>query len=287
MNFACEDYKPKGDAAGTLVCLPGVNSSAYLLQGAVEVLPKWRIIRVFPPGIEGAVMPFPFNVEAYAKQVWALLDAMKVEGPIVLLGHSMGGYAAQEVARMRPKKIVRMVLVSTSRGQPDTGMDMAAFPRKAGMSFWELNMLTSKDAAAGMAKLFGPGFAEREPIVFNAFITQRWQHLPDKTVTLSQLAAGAGFSSIPWIYNVKIPTLVVHGSEDVLVSAKAGKKLARSLPEGKWLEYYGVGHFPMLEHPRFWRDVAEFVQTGQGVGEEVAESESFLTRIWERWHVRG
>lgn len=231
-------------------------------------------------------MPFPFNVAVYAKQVWTLLETLKISGQVVVLGHSLGGYAAQEMARMEPEKIARMVLVSTSRGQPDTTLDMAVFSKKTGLSFWELNMLVGKDAAKGMARLFGPGFAEREPLVFNGFIAERARHLPDKNVSLAQLSAGGTFSSIPWIHNVKIPTLVVHGSADALVSARSGKKLAKSLIDGKWLEYYGIGHFPMLEHPRFWRDVAVFARDGIG-GEDVVLRDGFITRLWERWHVRG
>lgn len=287
MVFACEDYKPRGEAAGVLVCLPGVNSSAYLLEGALEALPDWRIIRVFPPGVDGAAMPFPFSVAAYAKQVLALLEELEITGKVVVFGHSLGGYAAQELARLAPEKIARLVLVSTSRGQPDTALDMTVFPRKTGISFWELNMLVGKDAAQGMAKLFGPGFAEREPAVFNTFIDQRSAHLPDKTVSLAQLSAGGAFSSIPCIHKVKTPALVVHGSADVLVSAAAGKKLARAMPHAAWLELYGVGHFPMLEHPHFWRKVADFVQSGENVGEELHENGGFVRKMWGFWRARG
>lgn len=286
VTLACEDYKPQGKAAGTLVCLPGVNSGPYLLEGALEALPDWRIVRVIPPGVDGAEMIFPFSITAYAAYVLELIGRLDVEGDVVVLGHSLGGYAAQELVRLAPNKIARLVLVSTGRGQPDTTLDMAVFSRKTELSFWELNMLVGKDAAKGMAKLFGRGFAEREPEVFNFFIAQRGKHLPSKEVSLAQLSAGASFSSMYWINKIKIPTLVVHGSEDALVSSRSGKKLATSLPGGKWLEYYGVGHFPMLEHPRFWRDVAAFAREGEG-GVEVNPSTGFISRLWERWHVRG
>jgi pimeloyl-ACP methyl ester carboxylesterase len=280
-----DDHMPQGPAQGTLVCLPGVNSGAYLMDGAVAALPDWRVVRLNTPG-EGSTPLQPFSVGAYATLARQTLDKLDVTGPVVLLGHSLGGYAAQEFARQNPERVSRLILASTSRGQPDTAHDLMTLGRKVGMSFWDFQKLNETDAAAAHRHLFGPGFADREAGVFNHFLAQRAAHLPGKSATLAQLSAGGSFSSAGWVARIKCPVLVIQGGADVLVSATSAKKMAQALPDAHWLELHGVGHFPMLEHPDFWKYVATFARGGS-VGEALEAQMGFLQKLWKRWNLHG
>jgi hypothetical protein len=60
------------------------------------------------------------------------------------------------------------------------------------------------------------------------------------------------------------------------VRPESGRKLAESLPNGRWLPLYGVGHFPMLEHPRFGAHVADFLH-GATLGERP------MPKSWAIW----
>lgn len=280
-----DDHVPAGVPQGTLLCLPGVNSGAYLMEGAVSALPDWRVVRLNTPG-EGLAPVQPFSVGAYATLAAQTLDKLGITGPVVVFGHSLGGYAAQEFARQYPDRVSRLILASTSRGQPDTAHDLILLGRKVGMSFWDFQKLNETDAAAAHRHLFGPGFAEREGVLFQRFLQQRATHLPGKGATLAQLGAGGTFSSATWAARIGCPTLVIQGGADVLVSPTSAKKLAQALPEAWWLELHGVGHFPMLEHPDFWNYVALFAK-GNAVGEPVEKGMGFLQKLWKRWHFHG
>lgn len=282
-----EEHMPQGAVGGTLVCLPGVNSGAYLMAGAVQVLGEnWRILRMNPPGVEGMPLPLPFSARAYARQVLETLDQRGIKEPIVLLGHSLGGYAAQELVRMAPERVQKLVLVSTSRGQPDTTMDLSVMQRKIGMGFWELQQLISANDPRGHMPLFGPDFAVREPEVFAMFLELRKAHLPGQAATLSHLSAGGLFTSMSWIRKISVPTLVMHGNADNLVSVDSGKKLAQALPNAQWLELYNVGHFPMLEYATFWDKVRQFAENG-GLGQSIEEKESWVRRMIRGWWMHG
>lgn len=282
-----EDHLPRGERAGTLVCLPGVNSGAYLMGGVLPVMGEnWRILRLNPPGVAGMPLPLPFSVKAYARQALDTITKQGVDEPIVLLGHSLGGYAAQELARMVPEKVRKLILVSTSRGQPDTALDLAGMQRRIGMSFWDLQQLIGNHDDEGHKPLFGPDFAAREPEVFRAFLNLRKEHLPGHSATLAHLSAGGMFSSMGWIRKLHVPTLVIHGNADNLVSVDSGKKLAQALPDAQWLELFGVGHFPMLEYASFWDKVRQFAVNG-GPGMVMDAKETWIKRVMRGWWLHG
>lgn len=282
-----DDHVPQGPVNGTIVCMPGVNSGAYLMAGIVPVMGEnWRILRLNPPGVGGMPLPLPFSVKAYARQALETVKQAGVTEPFVLLGHSLGGYAAQELVRMAPDKVKRLILVSTSRGQPDTAMDLSKMQRRIGMSFWELQKLMGQNDAKGHMPLFGPDFAQHEPDVFDTFLKLRQAHLPGHSATLAHLSAGGMFSSMNWVRKLRLPTLVIHGNEDNLVGVESGRKLAQTLPEAQWLELFDVGHFPMLEYASFWDKVRQFAEDG-AIGMTVETPDSWVKKMIKGWWIRG
>lgn len=256
---ACLDHNPP-HAVGVLVCLPGVNSGAYLFEEAVAVLgPYWRIIRMAVPGADGVPLPIPFSARHYADHVWRVLDTLGILQPIAVLGHSLGGFAAQEMARAQPGRVQRMVLVSTSRGQPDMAADLNAMQLALGMNFWQLAQEIDRDPATGLRPMFGSQFVANHHDRYEAFVKQRTLHMPSGTASLAHIGAGGVFSSVNWVHRLECPTLVVHGVDDRLIRLESARRLARDLPNGRFLELYGVGHFPMLEHAHFWEHVRTFL----------------------------
>ncbi len=276
---------PSGQPQGTLVCIPGLNSGAYMFTGARAVLPQWRIMRLATPGVAGVPLPMPFSIKAYAKHVQQQLQMLPpAAGPLVVLGHSLGGYAAQELARLMGQQITRLVLVSTSAGQPHTTSDVARMEAAMGQSFWQYMKDLQANPEQGMRPLFGPSFPVQQAAQYQAFIAQRNACAPHGSATLAQLAAGGLFSSVRWAHKLTQPVLVLHGTEDILVSPQSGKALAASLPNAHLLLLHGVGHFPPLEHYNFWYYVADFCH-GQHLGDKIIQHSGWgqwWRDLWER-----
>ena len=255
-----------------------------MFQGAKVVLPQWRIVRFATPGVEGVPLPLPFSAKAYAKHVQKQLQTLPVvAGPVVVLGHSLGGYAAQELARLLGEKVQRLILVSTSNGQPHTARDVSTMEAKLGQSFWQVMQALNDDPAEGMKIFFGPNWPVQQPQGYAWFLAQRTATLPSKTATMAQLTAGGMFSSARWVRKLTQPALVLHGTEDVLVSPASGKALAAALPNAHLLLLHGIGHFPPLEHSNFWHYVADFCH-GQHLGDKIVEQSGWqwLRDLWER-----
>jgi len=253
-----------------LVILPGVNSGAYLFAGAEQALGR-PVFAFDPPGIGHTSLPLPFSVKAYAKQVEKFLHKKGVPR-VDVMGHSMGGFAAQELARLAGPRVRKLVLVSTGCGQPQTSADMMHLGKVTGHGFWPLMRLVSENPEVGMAWFFSERFVKKNPEAYKAFLAERARYLPNTAVSLAHFSAGGSFSSVGWVGELMQEALVIHGTEDLMVSAVAGKELAARLPDARYLELFGVGHFPMLEHEKFYAYVRRFLE-GEVLGERLAPVE--------------
>lgn len=280
------EHKPEGlSNPPTLVVLPGVNSGAYLFKPLVEQIGEThRLIILNPPGVAGVPLPLPFSVSSYAHHVLGLLKELGVER-FALMGHSLGGFAAQQVAREARERIERLVLVGTGPGQPYTSQDMSGFVKATGMTYWELCRATEHAPHDHLRHLFGPRFPAVHPHEYDEFVKIRSKALPGKAVTLAQLMAGGVFSSARWAKDLAMPALVIHGGADILVSANSGRTLAQLLPNARYLEFFGVGHFPMLEHPGFYPALKRFLEGHVEGVEPPPMAKGFLGRMWDKWFI--
>jgi poly(3-hydroxyoctanoate) depolymerase len=260
-----------------LVILPGVNSGLYLFAGC-EALLEREVIFFDTPGVGKEPLPLPFSPLAYAGQVLAELDRRKVK-QFDLLGHSMGGFAAQELVRLVPERVRRLVLVSTGCGQPFTARDIMHLAKVTGRSYWQFQKEMEERPRETVRVIFGKGFAEQRPDIYGKFLKDNAAYKPGWSVTMAHVTAGGMFSSTGWVKSVRTPTLVIHGTDDPLVTVMSGRELARRLPNGRMMELLGVGHFPMLEHDRFYAYVQRFLDGEELVGTPPGEAEKAW---WQR-----
>jgi pimeloyl-ACP methyl ester carboxylesterase len=181
-----------------------------------------------------------------------LIDAAGLGRPHVL-GHSIGGWTAAEMAAMSPGAIDRLVLVAPAGLKPDTGEILDVFYH----SPLQLRDLTVHDPGTvpEWDELFGaaPTPAEMDLLERNREMTARltwkpYMHSP----TLSRF--------LPRVTN---PTLVVWGREDRIIPVACGEQYRRLLPRAQLRVLDGCGHLPPVEQPeRFARLVIDFLSGG-------------------------
>ncbi|MDO9395357.1 MAG: alpha/beta hydrolase [Herbiconiux sp.] len=170
-----------------------------------------------------------------------------------VVGLSLGGGLAQQLAIAHPELVVSLVLFSTSPGGPDSdGLPpmspalAAAFAEPQPETDW-----SDRDAVFRAVlrdeRLFGGVLAVDEG---------RIRRISDRIVDRSiDLAAGANHWAIPsasgtraQLAEVAAPTLVVHGTADPLFPIGHGEALAREIPDARLLPVPGLGHqFPPPE----------------------------------------
>lgn len=177
----------------------------------------------------------PVTISSLAELATQLLDELGYER-VDILGFSLGGLVAQQLAHRAPERVRRMVLAATACGwgsMPGTleALSVMAMPQRyySRLLYRQTSSLLSPADAA---------LLRREPSLVEA----RLGNPPEATSYLAYMWAAALWSSLAWLPSVHVPTLVLQGEGDELVPPANGLQLARHLPESRLHILEGDGH---------------------------------------------
>jgi pimeloyl-ACP methyl ester carboxylesterase len=275
--------------------MAGSGPPLVLLHGITSTSDAWREVMprlaerytVIAPDMLGhgrsAKPSGDYSLGAYAAGVRDLLAVLGFERG-TLVGHSFGGGIAMQFAYLFPEFVERMALISSG----GLGREVHPLLRAAVLpgSEWVLPMLAREwslraggavAAVAGRLGLeAGPDLAEfargyaslAEEGASEAFIhTMRSCIDPD----------GQRVSALDRLYLAdQMPTLFIWGADDPVIPVEHGRNAHRVVPNSRYVEIEGSGHWPMLDAPeRIVRELTTFV----------SETEPFtydLERVRER-----
>jgi pimeloyl-ACP methyl ester carboxylesterase len=191
--------------------------------------------------------PPDLSVATMADDVLALMDARAIV-TAAIAGWSMGGFIAQEIAARQPERVERLVLLGTDPGGPgavrasaqveERLRDHSGTPRERAMRL--LRLLFPPAVAARMDAEYGELVAAaRAALSIEALRAQeasvdRW-HDEDPGDRLAAIAA---------------PTLIAHGTDDLLIPFANGELLAEGIPDSRLVAFEDGGHAFMAQEPR-------------------------------------
>lgn len=199
-----------------------------------------------------------YTIKMMADDAAGLLRALKVERAHVL-GHSMGGYIAQELALSSPDLVAGLVLVSTSFGGKNAVLMSA---ETAAQMRSELEADDPEVALRrGLRLRFSDRFIAEHPDVINEFVTVRKAHLPSRAAWLRQFAACLSFETESRLGSLDAPTLIVTGDDDPIVPAENSRRLAARIPGSQLRVFEGARHLVFIERAEeFNHIVIEFLK---------------------------
>lgn len=201
------------------------------------------------PALEG-----PTSIRALARDALALLDHTGIDhAPIV--GRSMGGMIAQELALLAPERVSRLALVCTA-GRSDPHL-AAIFQLWAEMA--ERGVAPELRHRAQMAWCLGREFA-RDPACRQRYL-ERKASAPDRAADYALQARACGeHDALERLGALALPTLVVAGGDDRLMPASYSEELAAAIPGARLGCIPRAGHLAYLETPeRFAALVLDFL----------------------------
>jgi poly(3-hydroxyoctanoate) depolymerase len=228
-----------------LLLINGLGANLEMWQPLVrELAPRHELIGFDLPGTGRSARPrWPLRMPQLARLVTELLDELGYEKPDVL-GYSLGGIVAQELARRAPERIRRLVLCATTPGLPSVPPDpIVTTLMLTPARYW------NRQLAELILPIIAGGRTARDPGVLEKGLEMRLVQPPSALGYLYQLYALSGWTSHPWIRSVRHESLVLHGDHDPVVPLANGRYLADALPHGRLEVLSGAGHLFLLDEP--------------------------------------
>lgn len=235
-----------GDGSLTpLLLLNGIGASLEVLQPFVDELdPRREVIRFDVPGVGGSPRPvMPYTMVTFAPVVAGLLTELGHRRPVDVLGFSWGGGLAQQFAIQHRNRVRRLVLAATGTGS----LMVPAHPRVLAHMITPRRHRDPGYARAIAGEIYG-GTMRQHP-ERAAEVLHSHTRLGPRRGYYYQLAAGAGWSSLPLLRMIKQPTLVIAGDDDPIIPAANPRLMARMIPDAR-LHLYRGGHLALITEAR-------------------------------------
>jgi pimeloyl-ACP methyl ester carboxylesterase len=175
--------------------------------------------------------------------VVALLDHLGIRKAHVL-GTSLGGFIAQELALERPDLVDRLVLVCTSYGRAGPE-NMSPWAMKDMIGWPSLSI--ERTIRRGLQTATSEAYRIERPDEFEQIVRWRLADSPSLSVYYEQMRAGARFDVSRDVRSITSPTLVIHGAEDRYVPVANATALAEAVPEAELRVLDDAGHLVFIE----------------------------------------
>lgn len=240
-----------------LLLASGIGTSLEAFAPLVDALaPEREIIRFDVPGVGGSpTPPLPYSIPSLALLVDCLVEELG-HRRVDVLGTSWGGALAQQLALAHPGRVRRLVLANTGTGAlmiPGGPHVMARLAAPAWLAALDGEVPVS-ELLADPGPLFGGEIRERPELAF-ALLGGPWLRV-DRVGYAYQLAAGAAWSSLPFLPYLQQPTLLLAGDDDPVVPLANAELMAALLPDAR-LHVYAGGHLGLATQPQELAPVIE------------------------------
>jgi len=241
-----------------------IHGMAFDRAGWGPLLPKlgrrFRLVLVDNRGTGRSGRPAgSFAVADMADDIVAVLDTAGIREAHIL-GASLGGMVAQELAITHPERVRGLVLACTTPGWP------LGFPMPA-VSVRLIAATVGMEAGTALRRHTENALSARtvrhHPELVDRLVELQRSRPVDKQVISAQAAAGARYFGRLRQAGIQAPTLVLHGGADTVVDPRNAELLANRIPGARLVIFPELGHLLFWEDPDgFAAAVASFLRHG-------------------------
>lgn len=258
----CDIYYEIHGQGDPLILIMGLRRNAEWWYCQLPVLAQHFQVIVFDNrGAGRSDKPvMEYSMRLFADDTAGLMDALGLQ-KTGILGYSMGGYIAQELALNYPDRITKMILASTSCGG-DRAVSMSPerlenFQANAGLKPEEI---IRKD----MDIYFSDDFVEQHPQKIEEFIAISLRHHQPADAFFRQFDACLRHDTVDRLSRLSVPTLIMTGDGDPLVPPENSYILKELIPQAELVVFPGGHHCAMIEKAdQFNQTVIDFFQSNR------------------------
>jgi pimeloyl-ACP methyl ester carboxylesterase len=198
----------------------------------------------------------PYSMDLLADDYISFLDALEIEQPVVVCGHSMGGYITLAMYRRHPDRIRGLILAATRAGadSPDGKASRENAIAKA-----------KEEGPAAIASAMLPKMMSPTTYQSNPDLVEQVDNLMSNTSLQGIVGALEAMKerpdSTPMLAKITVPTLIIHGEDDQLIPSQEAQSMHTSIADSNLYLISNAGHLPNLEQPdRFNQIVKGFTE---------------------------
>jgi pimeloyl-ACP methyl ester carboxylesterase len=204
-----------------------------------------------------------YTLSEMADDAVGLLDHLGAE-TAHLVGASQGGMIAQVVAIREPARVLSLTSIMSTTGDREVGQ-----PRPEGLAALFSPPAPNPEAMADWAvanwrTIGSPGFPLDEEAIRARTLASFERGYSPEGVARQLAAVLASPDRTSELGELRMPTLVIHGADDVLIDVSGGKATARAVPDAELIVVPGMGHdLPRALWPRFVDAIVANAERGQ------------------------
>jgi 3-oxoadipate enol-lactonase len=243
------DYERSG-AGPPLLLIMGMSGTAlHWGEPFLEELRADFDVIVFDHRGVGASTPLEgsITIAQMAADAAGLLDALGLE-QVDVLGISMGGMIAQELALSHPERVRTLTLGCTQCG----GEDSALMTPEVFSKLAEAMLSGDRERAlrAGFEVNISPAAAQADPALWPRMLAIAERRAVAVPVVMAQIQACTAHDTSGRLHELRMPTLVIHGTEDLMLPVQNAAAIAKRIPRAELEILDGTGHLFFWEHPQ-------------------------------------
>lgn len=199
-----------------------------------------------------------FTIYDMAKDTIGLLDYLKIEKADIL-GHSMGGYIAQEIAIKNPERVKNLILISTAAYTTSRNKKL----------FGEFSDILksegySEDWFKSFAEWLFTDEVQYDTSFVNLFVSNalKYPHLQKPSGFELQINALNSFDARSQLSLIKAKTFILSGREDILITPEESLFLSEKITDSTLQILNNIAHSIQVENPKAFSEAVLKFQKG-------------------------
>lgn len=244
-------YEESGEGL-PIVFIHGFPLSKRMWAPQISALSrKYRVIALDLRGFgESDKPPGPYSIKDFADDVSSLMLELDA-APGIVVGHSMGGYIAFQLIRRYSKQVQSLILTNT-RAEADSEEE-----KRNRFALMERIRKEGKDRFLEefATRLLSPQNAEETDLVRQ--VRSFMEGCSEETLVATLKALAERPDSTDLLKKIRVPTLIIAGDQDQIVSVESALLMARTIPHAAISLIKGTGHLSNVENSKEFNNAVD------------------------------